>query len=46
MVEGEYDGDTRTTEGAERGTLEPHTSQRWGGPGYLACDILSAINTL
>lgn len=30
MVEGEYDGDTRTTEGAERGTLEPHTSQRWG----------------
>ena len=32
--------------GAERGTLEPHTSQRWGSPGYLACDILSAINTL
>ena len=34
--------------GTERGTLEPHMSQRWGGgsPGYLACDILSAINTL
>ena len=48
MVEGEYDEDTRTTEGDREGnTGASHVPEVGGGsPGYLACDILSAINTL